>query len=97
MTKTEQHELAILRVLVQNDENGRGGMTADEIKNLFHELIGKDREGEEFFRHMMKHYMVFRMKESQTFFFPTVLGKFRLRDLEMLDMEELKNNTAKRK
>jgi hypothetical protein len=82
MTKTEKFELAILRVLVQKDQNGKAGMTAAEIKKLFHELIGKNIEGEKFFRHMMEHYMIFRMKESDAIFFPTVLGKFRLRDLE---------------
>jgi hypothetical protein len=68
--------------LVQKDQNGKAGMTVAEIKKLFHDLIGKNKEGEKFFRHMMEHYMIFRMKESDTIFFPTVLEKFRLRDLE---------------
>ena len=97
MTWKEEYELAILRVLVTNDRHGRGGMTADEIKKLFHELIGRNKEGEKFFSYMMEHYMVLRMKDSQTFFFPTVLGKFRLRDLEKSEMDKNKLNPSKRK
>jgi hypothetical protein len=82
MTKTEEYEFAILSVLVDRDQNGRAGMRTTEIKKLFHDLIGKNSEGESFFRYMMEHYMVFRMKDSETIFFPTVLGRFRLRDLE---------------
>lgn len=90
MTQTEDYELAILKELVHHDENGKGGMTATEIKKLFHHLIGKNKAGEKFFSHMMEYYMVLRMKESQTYFFPTVLGKFRLRDLERLGTDEKK-------
>jgi hypothetical protein len=69
MTRKEEYELAILRVLVTNDRHGRGGMTADEIRKLFHDLIGRNKE-EKIFSYMLEHYMVLRMKDSQTLFFP---------------------------
>lgn len=82
ITRTEDYELLILRELASRDLNGKGGMTAAEIKKLFHTVIGRNKTGEKFFRHMMDYFMTFRLVDSQTRFFPTVLGRFRLRDLE---------------
>jgi hypothetical protein len=93
MTRTEDYELLILRELAARDLSGHGGMTAVEIKKLFHTTIGRNKAGEKFFRHMMDYFMTFRMVNGQTCFFPTVLGKFRLRDLEnQLEDEKLKSS-----
>jgi hypothetical protein len=93
MTKTEEYEFAILSVLVDQDQNGLSGMKTTEIKKLFHDIIGKNPEGETFFRHLMEHYIVFRMKNSETVFFPTVLGRFRLRDLQTIRTTEKEKKT----